>query len=576
MAVIFDPDLVPKRAYMREERSPFADVGDVWAFARAVKPEAPPDAWEPWLQALFPATFTAPLAPYQREFWDWVWASGPTGAGPDGRSTYVMVWPRGWAKSTHAEIAVLALAAHSRRRYGWYVCSRQAQADDHVVTIAGRLRDSRVASYYPLLSQARVDVLGAGAARTERSRQLAWRRNRLWTADGAVVDALGLDSAVRGAKLGDQRPDFMVFDDVDEELDAEGTLERKIAALTRRIIPAAAPWCLWVVAQNLVHPRGLVTRLVDGTAQYLGSRTVSGPVPAIEGLTYEGSGTEARITGGVPTWELMGLEVCQRKIEAAGIDAFLSECQHELSWAGEPRFDRDALAIHALSVREPLPPKGLPAWAQGDGVSVWSLPIAGEAYAMYFDGAEGVGRDYCVTCVVRVATRGLVAMVRDNRREQREHAGIAAELWRQYGRGLVGWERSHEADFAAVMAAEGVDRVYEHEEERTLAQRMNGVRGVKRRGYPARQRERRQLVARLARYIDGHEGELVSRVLLEEARAFVVTSRQPDGEAGVGSHDDALFAFGGALLMADRPEAQRLEMMGEARGPRTYRWGQRG
>ena len=386
---------------------------------------------------------------------------------------------------------------------------------------------------------------------------MAWRRNRIWTEDGFVLDALGLDTAVRGAKLGDNRPDFMIFDDVDEELDAEGTIDRKILAITRRLIPAGAPGCIFLVAQNLVHPNGIVSRLVDGRATYLGSRTISGPHPAIEGLTYEGRGTEAVITGGRPTWDYMGLDVCQAKIVDAGLDSFLAEVQHEVQLIGEPRFDREALAVHLAACRDPLPLSAIPEWAQDESVSIWSLPIAGVAYALYFDGAEGVGSDYCVTCIGRVDTKQLVAMVRDNRREQREHAKVALELWRQYNRGLAGWERSHEADFASVFEAGGGDRGYEHEEERTLVQRQNGTPGTKRRGYPARQKERRVLVARLASYFERFEGEVPCRQVVSEATTFVKTLRQMDGEASSGNHDDALFAFGGMLLMCDRPEAAR-------------------
>ena len=525
---------------------------------------SPPEHWPEWLQALFPQTFTGVMAEYHGDFWDWLWGVPAVGPGPDGHSAHVDVWARGWGKSTNIEVGVIGLAAHSRRRYGWYISGRQAQADDHVGTVSEKIASPGVAEFYPKLAEARVQIVG------ERTRQLGWRRNRIWTADGFVMDALGLDSAIRGAKLGDQRPDFMIFDDVDEELDAEGTIDRKIAVITRRIIPAAAPGCVYLVGQNLVHPDGIVSRMVDGRATYLGSRTVSGPHPAIEGLKYVGTGTEAVITAGEPTWSVMSIEVCQQKIEDAGIESFLAECQHEVTLMGEPRFDRDAIAIHEQSVREPLSWAALPEWAHDEFLSVWSLPIAGVPYVMYFDGAEGVGLDYCATTVLRADTRQMVALIHDKKREQREHAKVAAELWRQYNRPLVGWERSHEADFASVMEAEGVSPIYEHGEEATLAQRMNHKEPTKRRGYPARQRERRLLVSRLARYLERHEGAIPSKVILSEAKRFIKTLKQPDGEAGPGAHDDALFSFGGALIMSDQPGAQSLRQPGGGGNVRGY------
>ena len=516
----------------------------------------PAERWQEWLQDIFPTTFTAPLATYHAEFWDWLWGIGPTGPGPDGNNVFAAVWARGWSKSSHMETSAIALATHGQRRYGWYVCSQQPQADDHIGTISEKIVNSRVSEFYPALTTARVQMVG------DKSRQRGWRRNRIWTADGFAIDALGLDSAVRGAKLDNQRPDFIYFDDIDEELDAEGTIDRKEIAISRRIIFAAAPSCIFIVGQNLVHPNGIVTKLVDGRAKYLGQRTVSGPHPGIEGLEYEGAGTEAVITAGRPTWDFMSIEVCQQKIRDGGIESFLAEVQHEVTLIGESRFDREAISTHEIDVREPIPAKELIAkeltWALDPYLSVWSLPIARVPYVLYFDGAEGVGLDYCVTVVVRADTKQMVAMIRDNKREQAEHAKAAAELWRQYNRGLVGWERSHEADFAAVMAAEGVDRIYEHPEEQTLTQRMNGTQPAKRRGYPARQRERRILVARIARYIERHEGQIPSAVVLSEARTFIKTPKQPDGEASPGNHDDALFGFGGALLMSDVPGAQSI------------------
>jgi len=46
-----------------------------------------------------------------------------------------------------------------------------------------------------------------------------WRRERLRTASGLTIDALGLDTGTRGAKIENQRPDFIIFDDVDEKFD---------------------------------------------------------------------------------------------------------------------------------------------------------------------------------------------------------------------------------------------------------------------------------------------------------------------------------------------------------------------
>jgi hypothetical protein len=37
-----------------------------------------------------------------------------------------------------------------------------------------------------------------------------WRRNQIRTSDGFKVDAIGLDTAARGFKIDEDRPDFIV------------------------------------------------------------------------------------------------------------------------------------------------------------------------------------------------------------------------------------------------------------------------------------------------------------------------------------------------------------------------------
>ena len=134
---------------------------------------APPADWPAWLQAMFPQTYAGPLAPYHADFWDWLWSVPNVGAAADSRNTFVAIWARGWAKSTNIEAGVVALAGHSRRRYGWYISAQQTQADDHLGTVSEKMVGSQAAQYYPGLASVRVQVVG------EKTRQRGWRRNRM-------------------------------------------------------------------------------------------------------------------------------------------------------------------------------------------------------------------------------------------------------------------------------------------------------------------------------------------------------------------------------------------------------------
>lgn len=186
---------------------------------------------------------------------------------------------------------------------------------------------------YPNLADRDVDKYGHAKG---------WRRNRLRTADGFVVDALGLDTAARGMKVEDMRPDLVVLDDVDESDDTPGTTTKKIRAITRKILPAGARHVGVIAVQNLVHPESVFARLVStgepgepDPAHFLATRRVSGPIPAVYDLDYEHvtdvhGRTRWLITGGAPSWpEGMTLAECQHEIDTFGIEAFLAECQHD-------------------------------------------------------------------------------------------------------------------------------------------------------------------------------------------------------------------------------------------------------
>lgn len=275
-------------------------------------------SWPLWLLTLFPGLFAAPhFAQHHQDLWEWVW-SIETGVRP---RSFVALWPRGAAKSTSAELAVVALGARRARRYGLYVCETQEQADDHVANIAGLLEANTVELFYPALANRAMGKFG---------NVKGWRRNRLRTASGLTIDAMGLDSAARGAKVDDDRPSFMVFDDIDGEHDTPATTAKKIKTLTRKLIPAGAPDLAILAIQNLVHENSIFAQLADGRADFMSDRIVSGPIRALDGMTYEQRDGRFVITGGEPTWLGMPRQRCQEMVDDMGITAFLAECQHDV------------------------------------------------------------------------------------------------------------------------------------------------------------------------------------------------------------------------------------------------------
>lgn len=278
--------------------------------------------WDVWLAAILPSYCAHPMAAHHVEFWDWVWAVAPDVRPP----AFVGVWARGGAKSTSAEAACVALGARKKRRYGLYVCDTQDRADDHVGNVGSMLESDRMEVFYPEMAARRVGKHGNSKG---------WRRNRLWTADGFVIDAIGLDTAARGVKLEDQRPDFIVVDDIDGRHDSAKVIQRKIDTLTEAIIPAGAEDLAVLAIQNLIHRDGVFARLVDGRADFLRRRQVSGPVPALIGMVVERQHVDGEprdvIVAGEATWPGQSVERCQEMIDDMGLRAFSRECQHEVA-----------------------------------------------------------------------------------------------------------------------------------------------------------------------------------------------------------------------------------------------------
>lgn len=325
----------------------FAD--QLTALAEPERPAIESD-WRDWLTTLF-AAYVSDFAPHHAEFWDWIWQLEP-GVRPQ---PFVAIWPRGGGKSTNAELACVAVGARRARSYGLYVCATQEQADDHVANVAAMLESAQVELYYPTLASRKLGKYGNSQG---------WRRNRLRTASGFTLDAVGMDTAARGVKLEQDRPDFMVIDDIDEEKDSPEATEKKIRRLTRALIPAGSADVAILMIQNLVLPDGIFARIAGLSSEktaIIAERYLSGPHPAIRDFTYEERDGRAYITGGEATWRGMDLDRCQQMINDMTISAFLVECQHEVRergariflpawWDGTNRFDPGNTTIPRLAI----------------------------------------------------------------------------------------------------------------------------------------------------------------------------------------------------------------------------------
>ena len=274
--------------------------------------------WRDWLGERFPETTSAPFAPRHENLWEWFDALTP-GVKPRPR---VEVWPRGGAKSSSGELGCTRVGAKLTRRFVLYVCETQDQADKHVQAVAEHF-----------------ESLGVGRAVNPFGSSKGWRKNQIRTANGFNVAGIGMDTATRGIRLGKFRPDLIIFDDIDGRLDTAATIKKKIAIITQSLLPAGSSDCAVLFLQNLIHASSIVSKLVDGTADFLHNREVPCVEPAVIGLKYvaepqEDGSLYYRITAGVPTWEGQNLATCEAQINEWGVNAFLREAQQMVADGG--------------------------------------------------------------------------------------------------------------------------------------------------------------------------------------------------------------------------------------------------
>ncbi len=274
--------------------------------------------WKTWVSSTFPRVTSKPFAARHVRLWKWFDSLTP-GIKPRPR---VEPWPRGGAKSSSGELGVVWCGVKLTRRLVLIVSETQEQANKHVQSIATLFEE-----------------MGVGRAINTYGASKGWKCDQLRTANGFNVIAVGLDTAARGIRLDNFRPDLIIFDDIDGRHDTAATVKKKTDIITENLLPAGSADCAVLFLQNLIHANSIVSQLVDGTADFLLNLEVATVEPAVRGLvTKPEVQPDGRIlhhiVKGVPTWLGQNLETCEAQINEWGLKAFLREAQHEVQITG--------------------------------------------------------------------------------------------------------------------------------------------------------------------------------------------------------------------------------------------------
>jgi hypothetical protein len=275
--------------------------------------------WQEWLANVAPHIDQSLMAAEHIALWEWIDGLTPGERPP----AFLADWPRGYGKTTTMRLAMARLCTTVKRRFGLYVCASQTVANNHINSIRQRFEE-----------------MGVGRLEDQYGYSLGWNGERLRTANGFTLIALGLDqSNIRGLNLHDLRPDFIVGDDIDDLNDSVDATDKKRSILTQTVFQAGSADRAILLGQNEIHANSVMHGFVSGETDALRRRVVS-KVVAVDGFkcalvpNTETGQSEWRITAGQSTWPGKSLEAWEADLNESGELAFRRECQHELGAGG--------------------------------------------------------------------------------------------------------------------------------------------------------------------------------------------------------------------------------------------------
>ncbi len=193
------------------------------------------------------------------------------------RRLIARVAPRGHAKSTCAAFAYpLWCICEQKRRNIVIITHESSLATQFVRDIRNELESNqRIIDEYGDLcadeareprrdKSTKKKARGAAKSKARRVRR-KWSETMLTTGSGISVQAKGAGSGFRGTKVGPQRPDLIICDDIEkDELVASPEGRRKLEHWLQRVVmPALAPGGQLVVLGSLIHYDSLLANLRD-------------------------------------------------------------------------------------------------------------------------------------------------------------------------------------------------------------------------------------------------------------------------------------------------------------------------
>ena len=111
-----------------------------------------------WLTLYYPKAVSKPMSVYHRELWAWAWQIELNQPHPE-YDAFFGIWPRRGGKTTRGNLAVVAVGALKKRRYGLLISRTQAQANQKLLTIRASISrlGSKFLQDYPHMAKAKTE-----------------------------------------------------------------------------------------------------------------------------------------------------------------------------------------------------------------------------------------------------------------------------------------------------------------------------------------------------------------------------------------------------------------------------------
>jgi hypothetical protein len=339
-----------------EERAELDELlpSDAELRAREVEAEGP----FVWLLTMFPFAFEEEFSADHRKFWLLYWsvlmrireqrkylALGlpiPTEFEiHEDDYNYLLALGRGLGKSATIEPSSVMRGA-ILSGYTLYVCETQDQAEEHIGNCRDLIEnpDSRLAEFYPGMKP------GVRNHRVKRKTQ--WSADLFATESGWICRAKGLNSKLRGIRIGTRRPDDINVDDIDGVNDSIALSLKKLKQLTSSVFPTQARRHTTIkFGQNLITEHSVMNQIIRGKSDALAARTTIGVSNTFERLdfeTYVGDDGRTRhriLPSSVPTWKGVNLADAQKFLNDSGLATFLAEYQNSFEHLKEGRVLRN-------------------------------------------------------------------------------------------------------------------------------------------------------------------------------------------------------------------------------------------